>query len=105
MDQIDALSFHEDITLAYSRMSGTLSETQLYTLTEKIGDGAFGEVFKAINKETEEFCAVKIVDLEAGQDELDDVQQEIKVLSQCSCDQLTRYITSFIIGTKLWYTI
>nr|CCA17871.1 protein kinase putative [Albugo laibachii Nc14] len=102
LDQIHALSFHEGITLAYSRMSGTLSEAQLYTLTEKIGDGAFGEVFKAINKETKECCAVKIVDLEAAQDELDDVQQEIKVLSQCSCDQLTRYITSFIVGTKLW---
>lgn len=25
------------------------------------------------------------------------------MLSQCACEQLTKYIGSFIVGTKLWY--
>lgn len=29
-------------------------------------------------------------------------RQEINVLSQCACEQLTKYMGSFIYGTKLW---
>lgn len=29
-------------------------------------------------------------------------EQEIHVLSQCACEQLTKYMGSFIYGTKLW---
>ncbi|KAJ0404553.1 hypothetical protein ATCC90586_003085 [Pythium insidiosum] len=77
-----------------------------YELVEKIGDGAFGEVYRGIDTQTNEVCAIKIIDLEAAGDELDDIQQvasrEIHVLSQCSCEQLTKYLGSFIVGTQLW---
>ncbi|CAK4071857.1 unnamed protein product [Aphanomyces euteiches] len=68
----------------------------------KVGDGAFGEVFKGIDRRTNEICAIKIIDLEAAEDEIEDVQKEISVLSQCACPQLTKYMGSFIVGTKLW---
>ncbi|RHY10321.1 hypothetical protein DYB36_001690, partial [Aphanomyces astaci] len=73
-----------------------------FDILMKVGDGAFGEVFKGIDRRTNEICAIKIVDLEAAEDEIDDVQKEIAVLSQCSCAQLTKYMGSFIVGTKLW---
>ncbi|GLE05256.1 hypothetical protein PINS_up014256 [Pythium insidiosum] len=73
-----------------------------YELVEKIGDGAFGEVYRGVDTQTNEVCAIKIIDLEAAGDELDDIQQEIHVLSQCSCEQLTKYLGSFIVGTQLW---
>ncbi|ETV97829.1 STE/STE20/YSK protein kinase, variant 2 [Aphanomyces invadans] len=78
-----------------------LMESSFDILT-KVGDGAFGEVFKGIDRRTNEICAIKIVDLDAAEDEIDDIQKEIAVLSQCSCAQLTKYMGSFIIGTKLW---
>ncbi|KAF0697682.1 Aste57867_11653 [Aphanomyces stellatus] len=81
--------------------TGALMESSFDILT-KVGDGAFGEVFKGIDRRTNEICAIKIVDLEAAEDEIDDVQKEIAVLSQCSCLQLTKYMGSFIVGTKLW---
>ncbi|CAI5732524.1 unnamed protein product [Peronospora farinosa] len=78
------------------------SKLNLYELVERIGGGAFGEVFKGFNTQTNEVVAIKIIDLESAADEIEDVQQEIHVLSQCSCDQLTTYSGSFIAGTKLW---
>lgn len=83
-------------------MSGTLDPTVQYELLERIGGGAFGEVFKGVNTQTDEVVAIKIIDLESAADEIEDVQQEIHVLSQCSCEQLTTYSGSFIAGTKLW---
>ncbi|KAL3661471.1 hypothetical protein V7S43_013671 [Phytophthora oleae] len=83
-------------------MSGNLDPTVQYELLERIGGGAFGEVYKGVNIQTDEIVAIKIIDLESAADEIEDVQQEIHVLSQCSCDQLTTYSGSFIAGTKLW---
>ncbi|KAL8018749.1 putative protein kinase [Plasmopara halstedii] len=71
-------------------------------LFKRVGGGAFGEVFKGVDVQTEEVVAVKIIDLESAADEIEDVRQEIRVLSQCSCEQLTTYSGSFIAGTKLW---
>lgn len=83
-------------------MSGSLDPTAQYELIERVGGGAFGEVYKGVDTHTDEVVAIKIIDLESAADEIDDVQQEIYVLSQCSCDQLTTYSGSFIAGTKLW---
>ncbi|ETN04497.1 STE/STE20/YSK protein kinase [Phytophthora nicotianae INRA-310] len=89
-------------TNCVNRMSGSLDPTVQYELLERIGGGAFGDVYKGVNTHTDEVVAIKIIDLESAADEIEDVQQEIHVLSQCSCDQLTMYSGSFIAGTKLW---
>lgn len=83
-------------------MSGNVDLGFHYELLEKVGDGAFGEVYKCVDTRTNEVLAVKIIDLETAGDEIEDVQQEIHVLSQCACEQLTKYMGSFIYGTKLW---
>ncbi|KAH9145786.1 hypothetical protein AeRB84_010294 [Aphanomyces euteiches] len=82
-------------------MQSALKESS-FDILMKVGDGAFGEVFKGIDRRTNEICAIKIIDLEAAEDEIEDVQKEISVLSQCACPQLTKYMGSFIVGTKLW---
>ncbi len=83
-----------------------------------MGSGSFGTVFKAIDQRTGEVVAIKHVcfrrfernqtanksqiDLESSEDDIQEIQQEISVLSTCSSPFVTQYKASFLRGHKLW---
>ncbi|KAK8464263.1 hypothetical protein PHAVU_011G164700 [Phaseolus vulgaris] len=73
-----------------------------FSSLELIGQGSFGDVYKGFDKELNKEVAIKVIDLEESEDEIEDIQKEISVLSQCRSAYITEYYGSFLNQTKLW---
>ncbi|XVF04262.1 hypothetical protein REPUB_Repub05bG0067500 [Reevesia pubescens] len=73
-----------------------------FSQCELIGRGSFGDVYKAFDKELNKEVAIKVIDLEESEDEIEDIQKEISVLSQCRSQYITEYYGSYLHQTKLW---
>ena len=53
------------------------------------------------NLQTKENVAIKVIDLEASAEELDDIQREIRFLSECKSEWTVEYFGSFLKGHQL----
>ncbi|PRP87101.1 hypothetical protein PROFUN_04837 [Planoprotostelium fungivorum] len=86
-----------------------------YTLLEKIGEGAFegniyfeletdlvaGEVFTARSEKLKKVVAIKIIDLDASDDEISDIQMEIGTMVDCRSPFCVEYYESFLDEDRL----
>lgn len=74
----------------------------LYTKEYCIGGGSFGKVFKGVDKRSGRSVAIKIIDVENAEDEVEDIIQEIAILSELQSPYVTKYYGSYAKGAELW---
>ena len=55
-----------------------------------------------VDKRTGEAVAIKIIDVENAEDEVDDIIQEIAILSELKSPYVTKYHGSYLKGSHLW---
>ncbi|OJK05322.1 hypothetical protein ASPACDRAFT_74822 [Aspergillus aculeatus ATCC 16872] len=83
-------------------MEGLVDPETIYMKQNCIGGGSFGKVYKGVDKRNGASVAIKIIDVENAEDEVEDIIQEIAILSELNSPYVTRYHGSFLKGSSLW---
>lgn len=75
---------------------------EFYIKQNQIGKGSFGKVYKGFDKRSKIPVAIKVIDLELAEDEIEDIELEIKILSQLNSPHITKYYGTYLKGSELW---
>lgn len=78
----------------------------LFKRSEILGRGKFGVVYKGYHVKTKQVYAIKVLNLDSDEDEVEDVQREIQFLaSMKQVPNITHYYGSYLKDTSLWIII
>ncbi|XP_031655043.1 STE20-like serine/threonine-protein kinase isoform X3 [Oncorhynchus kisutch] len=77
---------------------------EIWEIIGELGDGAFGKVYKAQNKQTGILAAAKVIDTKT-EEELEDYMVEIDILASCDHHNIVKLLDAFYYDGKLWILI
>lgn len=76
---------------------------QLFRRLETIGKGAYGSVHKGVYIPTGNIVALKIINLDTADDDVDAIQREVALLTQLrDAPNVTRYYGCYLDGPRVW---
>ncbi|XP_076651424.1 sterile20-like kinase isoform X2 [Halictus rubicundus] len=88
----------------YNNIKMDCNPEEFWEMVGELGDGAFGKVYKAQHKQTQQLAAAKMCALE-GEDDLSDFMIEIDILSECKHPNVVELHEAYFIEGKLWMLI
>ncbi|XP_012283262.1 serine/threonine-protein kinase 10 [Orussus abietinus] len=88
----------------YNNIKMDCDPEEFWEMIGELGDGAFGKVYKAQHKQTQQLAAAKMCALE-GEDDLSDFMIEIDILSECKHENVVELHEAYFIDGKLWMLI
>ncbi|XP_042195831.1 serine/threonine-protein kinase 10 isoform X2 [Callorhinchus milii] len=88
----------------YEHVHRDCDPEELWQLVGELGDGAFGKVYKARNKETGVLAAAKVIETKS-EEELEDYMVEIDILASCDHEYIVKLLDAFFYENKLWIMI
>ncbi|XP_018607449.2 serine/threonine-protein kinase 10 [Scleropages formosus] len=88
----------------YEHVRRDLNPCDLWEIVGELGDGAFGKVYKAKNKETGVLAAAKVIETKS-EEELEDYMVEIDILASCDHRYIVKLLDAFYFDNKLWIMI
>lgn len=88
----------------YNNIKMDCNPEEFWEMVGELGDGAFGKVYKAQNRQSNQLAAAKMCALE-GEDDLSDFMIEIDILSECKHSNIVELHEAYFIEGKLWMLI
>uniref|UniRef100_A0A8C6TS13 non-specific serine/threonine protein kinase n=1 Tax=Neogobius melanostomus TaxID=47308 RepID=A0A8C6TS13_9GOBI len=88
----------------YEHVHRDVNPEEIWDIIGELGDGAFGKVYKAQNKQNGTFAAAKVIDTKT-EDELEDYMVEIEILASCDHHHIVKLLDAFYFEGKLWILI
>uniref|UniRef100_A0A8C2Z603 non-specific serine/threonine protein kinase n=1 Tax=Cyclopterus lumpus TaxID=8103 RepID=A0A8C2Z603_CYCLU len=88
----------------YEHVHRDVNPEEIWDIIGELGDGAFGKVYKAQNKQNGTLAAAKVIDTKT-EDELEDYMVEIDILASCDHHHIVRLLDAFYFEGKLWILI
>ncbi|XP_027014700.2 serine/threonine-protein kinase 10 [Tachysurus fulvidraco] len=88
----------------YEHVHRNVNPADVWDLVGELGDGAFGKVYKAQNKDTGILAAAKVIETKS-EEELEDYIIEIDILATCDHRYIVKLLDAFFYDQKLWIMI
>ncbi|XP_062375054.1 STE20-like serine/threonine-protein kinase isoform X2 [Sardina pilchardus] len=88
----------------YEHVHRDLNPEEEWDIIGELGDGAFGKVYKAQNRQTNVLAAAKVIDTQT-EEELEDYMVEIEILASCDHPNIVKLLDAYYYMNKLWILI
>uniref|UniRef100_A0AAR2JF88 non-specific serine/threonine protein kinase n=1 Tax=Pygocentrus nattereri TaxID=42514 RepID=A0AAR2JF88_PYGNA len=88
----------------YDHVRRDVNPEEVWEIIGELGDGAFGKVYKAQNKQSGILAAAKVIDTKT-EEELEDYMVEIDILASCDHHHIVKLLDAFYYEDKLWILI
>ena len=74
---------------------------ELFDIIQPLGKGAFGMVYKALDKRDGELVALKIMAME-GDSEVGSLEQEVAIMKKCKCEYIVNFRGAWLRDDNIW---